>query len=73
MENYLVLIKIQILAINKIDDSRFELIVANFSFLTQYLKYYQIDSVDGILADLGVSSHQFDQQLRVFQFENLAD
>ena len=53
-------------AINTIDDNRFELIVANFSFLTQYLKYYQINSVDGILADLGVSSHQFDQQLRGF-------
>ena len=53
-------------AINTIDDNRFELIVANFSFLTQYLKYYKINSVDGILADLGVSSHQFDQQLRGF-------
>lgn len=51
---------------NKIDDSRFELIVANFSFLTQFLKYYQIDSVDGILADFGVSSHQFDQESRGF-------
>ena len=57
---------------NKIDDSRFELIVANFSFLTQYLKYYQIDSVDGILADLGVSSHQFDQQLRGFSIRKSA-
>ena len=58
---------------NKIDDSRFELILANFSFLTQYLNYYQIDSVDGILADLGVSSHQLDQDSWVFQYVNLAN
>ena len=51
---------------NKIDDRRFELILSNFSFLTQYLKYYQIDSVHGILADLGVSSHQLDQDSRGF-------
>ena len=51
---------------NKIDDDRFEFINANFCHLTQYLKYHRVNCVDGILADLGVSSHQFDVGSRGF-------
>ena len=51
---------------NNIEDSRFDFVAANFSHLTQYLKYHKIDKVDGILADFGVSSHQFDTQERGF-------
>lgn len=51
---------------NKIEDSRFTFIVANFSHLSQYLKFYKINGVDGILADFGVSSHQFDTSERGF-------
>ena len=51
---------------NKINDSRFELISANFNHLSQYLKYYGIESVDGVLADFGVSSHHFDVASRGF-------
>jgi 16S rRNA (cytosine1402-N4)-methyltransferase len=40
-------------AVNIISDSRFEFIAANFSYLSQYLKFYKTKSVDGILADLG--------------------
>lgn len=51
---------------NCIEDSRFELIPSNFSYMSQFLRFKGVLEVDGILADFGVSSHQFDKEQRGF-------
>ncbi len=53
---------------NRLDDSRFTFVHSNFSFLKNFLRYYGVEAVDGILADLGVSFHHFDESERGFSF-----
>lgn len=58
---------------NRIDDPRFTFVHGNFAYISNFLRYYGETAVDGILADLGVSFHHFDEQSRGFSFRGDAE
>lgn len=53
---------------NLVDDARFTFVRSNFRYLQNFLRYHDAEEIDGLLADLGVSSHHFDDSERGFSF-----
>ena len=53
---------------NIIDDDRFTFVRSNFRYISNWMRYFHVDRISGLIGDLGVSSHHFDDETRGFSF-----